>query len=64
MHKYNNQDQAMMTSMLAVKNSLADTPIDDAWNINEDAEYHGADKAEAQAALKSLRLVPRRIGAG
>ena len=64
MHKYNNQDHAMMTSMLTVKNILANAPLYDAWNVNEDAEYHEADKAEVEATLKSERLVPRRIAAG
>jgi len=63
MHKYNNQDHAMMTSMLTVKNILANAPLYDAWNVNEDAEYHEADKAEVEATLKSERLVPRRIAA-
>jgi hypothetical protein len=35
----------------------------DAWNVNEDAEYHEADSAGTQQALQALRLVPRRIGA-
>ena len=64
MHKYNNQDHAMMTSMLTVKNILANAPLYDVWNVNEDAEYHEAGPAGAQAALQSVRLVPRRIGAG
>jgi protoporphyrinogen oxidase len=62
MHKYN-QDHAMMTSMLTVKNILANAPLYDAWNVNEDAEYHEADSAGTQQALQALRLVPRRIGA-
>jgi hypothetical protein len=61
---YNNQDHAMMTSMLTVKNILANAPLYDAWNVNEDAEYHETDKAAAQTALKNLRWVPHRIGAG
>jgi protoporphyrinogen oxidase len=64
MHKYNNQDHAMMTSMLTVKNILANAPIYDAWNVNEDAEYHEADRTSARQALQSLRLVPRRISTG
>jgi hypothetical protein len=63
MHKYNNQDHAMMTAMLTVRNILAGAPIYDVWNVNEDAEYHEAGEAGAQAALESVRLVPRRVGA-
>ena len=31
MHKYNNQDHAMMTAMLCVENILADTKLYDLW---------------------------------
>ena len=40
MHKYNNQDHAMMTAMLAVENILAGRQIYDLWQVNQDAEYH------------------------
>jgi len=30
--------------------------------VNEDAEYHEAGSASAQEALKSVRLVPRKVG--
>ena len=40
MHKYNNQDHAMMTAMLCVENILADTKLYDLWQVNSDAEYH------------------------
>ena len=63
MHKYNNQDHAMMTAMLTVRNILAGAPLYDVWNVNEDAEYHEAGGSGEQQALGSLRLVPRRIGA-
>lgn len=51
MHKYNNQDHAMMTAMLTVKNILAEKNIFDVWQVNQDAEYHEAD----------LRKVPEKI---
>jgi protoporphyrinogen oxidase len=60
MHKYNNQDHAMMTAMLTAKNILAGERIYDIWNVNEDAEYHEAGGSGAQAALGSERLVPQR----
>jgi protoporphyrinogen oxidase len=60
MHKYNNQDHAMMTAMLTVKNIVAGSNIYDVWNVNEDAEYH---EAGAREALGSVRLVPQRVGA-
>ena len=75
MHRYNNQDHAMMTAMLTVENILAGSRIYDTWCVNEDAEYHeagdeGAEKAlpartsvteDQAAALNSLRDVPTRI---
>jgi protoporphyrinogen oxidase len=60
MHKYNNQDHAMMTAMLTVRNILAGERIYDIWQVNEDAEYHEAGASSAQAALASERLVPRK----
>ena len=75
MHRYNNQDHAMMTAMLSVENILAGERIYDTWCVNEDAEYHEAgDEGEAKslpaceavsadqsAALGSVREVPERI---
>lgn len=58
MHKYNNQDHAMMTAMLTARNILAGERIYDIWQVNEDAEYHEAGTSSAQAALASERLVP------
>jgi protoporphyrinogen oxidase len=63
MHKYNNQDHAMMTAMLTVKNIVAGSNIYDVWNVNEDAEYHEAGEAGAREALGSVRLVPQRVDA-
>jgi len=49
MHKYNNQDHAMMTSpMLTAKDFWPARAVYDIWNVNEDAKYHEG----------------RRIGAG
>jgi protoporphyrinogen oxidase len=62
MHKYNNQDHAMMTSMLTVKNIIAGAQVYDIWNVNEDAEYHEAGNSGEAEALKSVRMVPRRVG--
>lgn len=75
MHRYNNQDHAMMTAMLTVENILAGQRVYDTWCVNEDAEYHeaGDEGAEAAlpareavtpdqaAALASVRDVPERI---
>ena len=75
MHRYNNQDHAMMTAMLTVENILAGKRIYDTWCVNEDAEYHeagdeGAEKRlparealsdDQAAALGSVRAVPERL---
>jgi protoporphyrinogen oxidase len=61
MHKYNNQDHAMMTAMLTARNILAGERIHDIWEVNEDAEYHEAGASGAQAALASERLVPLKV---
>jgi protoporphyrinogen oxidase len=50
MHKYNNQDHAMMTAMLTAKNILAGERKYDVWAVNQDAEYHEAGAAGEQAA--------------
>ncbi len=51
MHRYNNQDHAMMTAMLTVENIKAEARVYDVWCVNEDAEYHEAGDEGAQAAL-------------
>jgi len=62
MHKYNNQDHAMMTAMLCVENILADSKLYDLWHVNSDAEYHEAGAAAADEANGSaVRLVPTRV---
>ena len=60
MHKYNNQDHAMMTAMLTVRNILAGERLYDVWQVNEDAEYGEAGGSGVREALASERLVPRR----
>lgn len=61
MHKYNNQDHAMMTAMLTVENIRAGARRHDVWRVNEDAEYTEAGVSGAQEALGSERLVPRKV---
>jgi protoporphyrinogen oxidase len=66
MHRYNNQDHAMMTAMLTVRNIAAGARVYDIWAVNEDAEYHergkeGQDMSDARAALASERQVPGRV---
>jgi hypothetical protein len=39
LHRYNNQDHAMLTGMLAVKNLVLGEK-NDLWSVNTDQEYH------------------------
>jgi len=61
MHKYNNQDHAMMTAMLCVENILADARLYDLWQVNGDAEYHEQGPAAEETNGSALRLVPTRV---
>ena len=64
MHKYNNQDHAMMTAMLCVENILAEQKLYDLWQVNGDAEYHEAGNVPAeQEHGTAVRLVPMRTPA-
>lgn len=50
MHKYNNQDHAMMTALLAARNILAGEKKYDVWAVNEDGEYLEAGAAGEQSS--------------
>ncbi len=60
MHKYNNQDHAMMTAMLTARNILQGKQVWDVWEVNQDAEYHESGRAGEQGATGE-RLVPERL---
>jgi protoporphyrinogen oxidase len=60
MHKYNNQDHAMMTAMLTARNILAGEQRYDVWDVNQDAEYHESGDRGAVAA-SGERHVPQRL---
>jgi protoporphyrinogen oxidase len=59
MHKYNNQDHAMMTAMLVAKNIVAGGQVYDQWRVNEDAEYHEDGAAGAESVLDGNETVSR-----
>jgi protoporphyrinogen oxidase len=63
MHKYNNQDHAMMTAMLTAENILAGREVFDVWEVNQDAEYHESGNRGEVSEL-GTRLVPRRVNQG
>jgi protoporphyrinogen oxidase len=45
LHRYNNQDHAMLTGMLAVRNAVL-AEKNDLWSVNTDQEYHEEIRAE------------------
>ena len=57
LHRYNNQDHAMLTGLLAVRN-LMDHDRHDLWSVNTDQEYHEevaeADAEEVEAAAGAM----------
>lgn len=61
MHRYNNQDHAMMTALLTVANIRAGGRPYDVWQVNEDAEYIEGDVPEGLAGATGVRMVPRRL---
>lgn len=60
MHKYNNQDHAMMTGMLTAKNIIAGEIVYDTWQVNEDAEYGECGESGSLESLKNERLLLKR----
>ena len=60
MHKYNNQDHAMMTAILTARNIMAGAQIYDPWRVNQDAEYHESGSTDAEVGGRG---VPRAIAA-
>jgi protoporphyrinogen oxidase len=62
MHKYNNQDHAMMTGILCARNILAGARVHDPWQVNQDAEYHEeASLKTAEGGASGVRQVPTRL---
>ena len=64
MHKYNNQDHAMMTAMLAARNILAGEQKYNVWAVNEDGEYHEAGEAGANSATELKSVAATSVSAG
>ena len=56
MHRYNNQDHAMMTAMLTVENIDAGSRVYNIWNVNEDAEYHESGDEGEQAVFAEPKV--------
>jgi hypothetical protein len=49
LHRYNNQDHAMVTGMLSVRNIMFGEK-NDLWNVNTDQEYHEEIRGEVEMA--------------
>src|SRR5664280_525915 len=64
MHKYNNQDHAMMTAMLTARNIVAGRKLYDVWKVNQDADYHESGTAGDAVSTNGLRMVPTRVREG
>jgi protoporphyrinogen oxidase len=56
LHRYNNQDHAMLTGLYAARN-LALGESNDLWAVNADQEYHEVDRAAAEE-MPARRRVP------
>lgn len=56
MHRYDNQDHAMLTGLVTARSILADAPAGDPWTVNADATYHEDGRADG-----GLRAVPRQV---
>jgi len=64
MHKYNNQDHAMMTAMLVSRNILAGEQRYDIWEVNQDAEYHEAGDRGAEDRVAGQKADGQRAAGG
>ena len=65
MHKYDNQDHAMMTAILAAKNIMSGKTVYDVWTVNEDAAYHEESSGEEESLVEAVRNVhqkPHEVG--
>jgi len=59
MHKYDNQDHAMMTGLLVARNIVAGRRVYDPWSVNQDAEYHEAGESGTDAVSPGQRDLGR-----
>ena len=56
LHRYNNQDHAMLTGMLAVRN-LVRGERHDLWKVNTDEEYHEEVRSEIEVESQDVAEV-------
>ena len=60
LHRYNNQDHAMLTGLLAVRN-LLEHEHHDLWSVNTDQEYHEEIEARAEEVDERIAEIFPRI---
>lgn len=60
LHRYNNQDHAMMTGMLAARNIVAGER-NDLWSVNTEPEYQEEAVASASETLHALETALARV---
>ncbi len=60
LHRYNNQDHAMMTGLLAARN-LALGERNDLWSVNTEPDYHEETLLEEQAVKEALARIFTRL---
>jgi protoporphyrinogen oxidase len=63
LHRYNNQDHAMLTGMLAVRN-LVSGEQNDLWSVNADQEYHEEIRGQAEPLADDIAAVLQDAIAG
>jgi protoporphyrinogen oxidase len=56
LHRYNNQDHAMLTGMLAVRNLILGER-NDLWSVNTDRDYHEEITAETEVEAQEVEKV-------
>lgn len=56
LHRYNNQDHAMLTGILAVRN-LVLGERNDLWSVNTDQEYHEEVRVEEESTREIVEVV-------
>jgi len=60
LHRYNNQDHAMLTGMLAVRTMVLGEPHD-LWSVNTDQEYHEAVEVSRKPTPEVQRVVEEEL---
>ncbi len=64
LHRYNNQDHAMLTGMMGVRNLVSGTR-NDLWSVNTDQEYHEEvqvkDEVETEEVVEAMRGVLAQV---